>query len=169
MSKYNKYFALLLVFLNINSIQAAMKDSGEVAPVSPYSYPINYNYPTNTGDSFLAQNRIITGASNFDEDNTPLTKPKVFKIWVTGYSSTPGQTDSSPYITASGNYVRKGIVAANFLPFGTKFRLPEIFGDQVFTVEDRMHARFQDRIDIWFQSEQDAKNFGKKWSKVEIL
>ena len=41
--------------------------------------------------------------------------PQVVKAtyWVviTGYSSTPDQTDSTPFITASGTYVEDGIVA----------------------------------------------------------
>src|SRR3990167_3955947 len=74
-----------------------------------------------------------------------------------------------PFITASGNHVRNGIAAANFLPFGTKFRIPELFGSQIFTVEDRMHSRFKNYIDIWFEEEIDAKRFGKQFAKVEIL
>ncbi|MEK9154458.1 MAG: hypothetical protein AAB596_00055 [Patescibacteria group bacterium] len=165
MSKYNKYFALLLVFLNANTIQASINQSQkEVSLVSPYSYQNNYNYQS-SGDAFLAQNRIIIQTN---QENR-LIKPKVFKAWVTAYSSVPEQTDDTPHITASGNYVRDGVVATNFLPFGTKFRLPDEFGDQVFTVEDRMHPRFQDRIDIWFADKYDAKKFGKKWSLIEML
>lgn len=35
------------------------------------------------------------------------------------YSSTNGQTDGTPYLTAIGTPVRDGIIAANFLPIGT--------------------------------------------------
>ncbi len=91
------------------------------------------------------------------------------KVIVTGYSSTPDQTDSDPYITASGSYVRQGIVAANFLPFGTKVRFPEVYGDKVFVVEDRMHPRKRYQVDIWFPSREQALNFGAKILDLEII
>jgi 3D (Asp-Asp-Asp) domain-containing protein len=104
---------------------------------------------------------------------TPINRPfliQVRKIFVTAYSSTPDQTEGDPFITASGARVYDGVLAANFLPFGTKVRLPEIFGDKVFIVEDRMNSRFQDtRIDIWFPDRRSAKEFGIQETIMEIL
>jgi len=97
------------------------------------------------------------------------THKKVIKILITGYSSSFEETDETPLITASGNYVRPGIVAANFLPFGTKIRLPKIFGDQIFIVEDRLHENYNDRIDVWFPNKEEALKFGAKISEVEIF
>lgn len=91
------------------------------------------------------------------------------EVLITAYSSTPDQTDSTPYLTASGSYVRIGVVAANFLPFGTKIIMPEIFGSQVFVVEDRLSKEYNDRIDVWFNSKKEAIHFGQKIGKVEIL
>ncbi len=92
------------------------------------------------------------------------------KITVTAYSSTPDQTDDTPFITASGAWVYDGIVASNFLPFGTKVRFPELFRDKIFTVDDKMHNRFTDtRVDIWFPDRESAKEFGIKETIMEIL
>jgi len=92
------------------------------------------------------------------------------KIVVTAYSSTPDQTDNTPFITASGTLVKDGVVASNFLAFGTKIRFPQLYGDKIFIVEDRMHERFtNDRIDIWFPNRQAAQDFGIKTTLVEIL
>jgi 3D (Asp-Asp-Asp) domain-containing protein len=92
------------------------------------------------------------------------------KMTITAYSSTPDQTDDTPFITASNTWVRKGIVANNFYPFGTKIRIPKFFGDKVFVVEDRMHWRKSNyHIDIWFPSRQEAINFGITKAYVEIL
>jgi len=92
------------------------------------------------------------------------------KITITAYSSTPDQTDDSPFITASGVWVYDGIVASNFLPFGTKVRFPELFRDKIFTVDDKMHERFTDtRVDIWFPDRESAKEFGIKETIMEIL
>lgn len=88
---------------------------------------------------------------------------------ITAYSSTVDQTDSTPFITASQTYVRWGIVAANFLPFQTKIRIPDLYGDQIFVVEDRMNKRYYKKIDIWMETRTDAINFGLKRRKIEIL
>lgn len=90
-------------------------------------------------------------------------------ITVTAYSSTPDQTDDSPFITANGTVVRDGVVATNFLPFGTRVRFPELYGDKEFIVADRMNTRYFYRVDIWMPDRKDALKFGKKDVLVEIL
>ncbi|MBI2674482.1 MAG: 3D domain-containing protein, partial [Candidatus Yanofskybacteria bacterium] len=60
-------------------------------------------------------------------------------VMASAYSSTPDQTDDTPFITAWGTQVRDGIIAANFLPFGTLVKMPDLYGDKIFTVEDRMN------------------------------
>lgn len=94
---------------------------------------------------------------------------KIIPVIVTAYSSTVDQTDDTPFITASGSWVREGIVAANFVPMGTRIMLPELYGKKVFIVEDRMHPRKKYQVDIWFASYTEAKNFGAKLVNVEIL
>lgn len=96
-------------------------------------------------------------------------KSVIVNVVVTAYSSTHDQTDDMPFITASGSRVRDGIVACNFLPFGTKITLPKLFGDKIFVVEDRMAKRFSDRIDIWFPSRWQATQFGLKILEMKIL
>lgn len=92
------------------------------------------------------------------------------KILLTAYSSTPCQTDDDPFITAAGTQVEDGIVANNKYSFGTKIRFPEIFGDKVFVVEDRMHwTKGQYQFDIWMDSYEGAKEFGAKVTEAEIL
>lgn len=88
---------------------------------------------------------------------------------MTAYSSTPDQTDDSPFIAASGKHVFDGMIAANFLPFGTKVMIPELFGDKVFTVEDRMNRRFSERVDIWFPTRSAALRFGIQTAEIVIL
>ncbi|MDO8592849.1 MAG: hypothetical protein Q7R92_03740 [bacterium] len=92
---------------------------------------------------------------------------------VTAYNSDPGQTDDSPCITANNfNVCNHGIedtIAANFLPFGAKVRIPELFGDKVFVVRDRMNRRFSNRVDVWMLEKPDAINFGVKIAKIQVL
>ena len=91
-------------------------------------------------------------------------------VIITAYSSTIWQTDSTPFITASGTFVKDGTIANNLLPFGTKVRIPEIYGDKVFIVEDRMHWRKGDyHIDIWFDTYNGAKEFGAQKTYMQVL
>lgn len=90
-------------------------------------------------------------------------------VFVTAYSSDPNETDETPFITALGTWVRDGIVAANFLPFGTKIKIPDVFGDKIFIVEDRMHKRKNNFIDIWMSSKEKALNFGIVKTKIQIF
>jgi len=94
---------------------------------------------------------------------------KTYDVRATAYSSTPDQTDDTPFITASGTSVRDGIIAANFLPFGTQLRIPEIYGEKVFTVEDRMNKRYWHHVDIWFPERSLAKAFGAQHVTIEIV
>ena len=92
-----------------------------------------------------------------------------FRILATAYSSTPDQTDSSPFITASGTHVHDGTIAVNFLPFGTKVRFPDYQGHKVYTVEDRHHPRLSSRADIWLPSRGAAIQFGARVLQMEVV
>jgi 3D (Asp-Asp-Asp) domain-containing protein len=94
---------------------------------------------------------------------------KKVKMVVTAYSSTPDQTDDTPFITASGKHVKDGIIANNMLPFGTKVRIPEL-GNKIFTVEDRMNKRMGlYRADIWVPTTKEALRLGVKNVTLEVI
>lgn len=94
------------------------------------------------------------------------------KVLATAYNSLQAQTDASPCITASGldvcQHNQEDIIAANFLPFGTKIKIPELYGDRIFYVQDRMNKKYYKQIDIWLKSYQDAKNFGYQYVEIEV-
>jgi len=115
-------------------------------------------YPT--GD--LAYTSSLEGVSQIQSSN-------FVEATITAYSSQEGETDSTPFVTAAGTTVRTGVVAANWLPLGTQVRIPDIFGDQVFTVEDRMAQKNNHKLDVWFPSTSDALRFGVRSTRVEIL
>jgi 3D (Asp-Asp-Asp) domain-containing protein len=113
---------------------------------------------------------IATGNSLLPIINYGDTNTQKMDVKITAYSSTVWQTDDTPFITASNKHVEDGIVANNLLPFGTKIKFPELYGDKVFVVEDRMHRRKSDNhFDIWFSSYDDAVQFGVQRTYVEIL
>ena len=128
----------------------------------------------------LANNQIQEQSLGFIQENSLVAisnpsdpEPKVVKkvlMTVTAYSSSVWQTDDTPFITANGTQVKDGIVANNFLAFGTKVRIPELYGNKIFVVEDRMHQRVGNyHIDIWFPTYEEALNFGAKNAHIEIL
>jgi len=86
----------------------------------------------------------------------------------TAYNSLAGQTDDTPFITASGTTTRHGVLAANFLPIGTRVKIPEIYGDDIFIIEDRMNQRYWERVDIWMESYDDAIQFGYQNIEIEV-
>ena len=117
--------------------------------------------------SLLGENTLIGVSSPSDPEPRVVNKLTVI---VTAYSSTVWQTDSDPFITAAGTWVRDGIIANNLLPFGTKVRFPEIYGEKVFVVEDRMNwKKGYYHVDIWFPSYLEAKEFGAKNTYIEVL
>ncbi len=92
---------------------------------------------------------------------------------LTAYNSLPEQTNDQPCITANGfNVCNHGVedtIAANFLKFGTKVKIPELFGDRIFIVRDRMNKRYPSRVDIWMLEKQDAIEFGVRRARIEIV
>lgn len=103
-----------------------------------------------------------------EDKPVPIAK-QTMTINVTAYSSTPDQTSGNPFITASGSHVEDGVIAANFLPIGTKVRFPDYYGNKVFTVEDRMSAKYWYKADIWMETREEAKNWGVRYTTIEIL
>ena len=106
------------------------------------------------------------------ENNIYKVKKETNRI-LTAYTSEIFQTDDTPCITANGFDLCKNnkedSIAANFLPFGAKVRIPELFGDKVFIVRDRMHPRFHNRVDVWMIEKHDAIHFGVKSAKIQVL
>ncbi|MDD5341907.1 MAG: hypothetical protein PHH01_00180 [Patescibacteria group bacterium] len=89
---------------------------------------------------------------------------------VTAYSSSIDETDGDPFTTASGSKTHAGVVAYNYLPFGSKVRIPGTTGNKTFIVQDRLRAgASQYHFDIWMPSKAEAKQWGVKVLKIEVL
>ncbi|MEF2277738.1 hypothetical protein V3W47_05450 [Deinococcus sp. YIM 134068] len=99
----------------------------------------------------------------------------------TAYNSTPGQTDSTPFITATGTRVRNGVVALSrdllrTFPYGSKITIEDLSGrtgnllrGQVFSVEDTMAARKVGSVDIWMASRTQAIRFGARQVRITAV
>ncbi len=116
-------------------------------------------------------NSDIIAASSTPNNIEEITRTSTHTM--TAYNSEVGQTDNSPCITANGfNVCEHGIedtIAANFLPLGTKVKIPELFGDRVFIVRDRMNKKHPNRVDVWMKDRHDAVHFGVKVAKIQVL
>jgi 3D (Asp-Asp-Asp) domain-containing protein len=103
----------------------------------------------------------------------PYEVKREMTVIATAYSSTVDQCDDTPCITANGfNVCEHGLedtIAANFLKFGTKVRIPEVSGDKIYIVRDRMNPRYDHRIDLWMTARNKAITFGKRLVKIEIV
>jgi len=117
----------------------------------------------------------LTNKLSMAEQNTLLptnsqSENKKMEVIATAYSSTVWETDDTPFITASGETVKDGVIANNLLPFNTKVKIPELYGDKIFVVEDRMHyLKSPYQIDLWFPSHDEATDFGVKKTYIEVL
>jgi 3D (Asp-Asp-Asp) domain-containing protein len=140
--------------------------------------------PIRSAEADVSSNSTSNGSVSAQVDepgSTPgavFTAPTYNKVTVlkeykyvpmTAYTSRPEETDDSPFITADGSHVRDGIIAANFLPFGTKIRIPSLFGDKIFEVHDRMNKRYPYKADVWMEGYTDAIKFGVKYATIEVV
>ena len=116
---------------------------------------------------------IFGGAAKAGADIKPPPNQEMpvetLSMRITAYASVPDETDDTPFITADGATVHDGIVASNILPFGTKIRIPALFGSKIFTVEDRTSRRIKNTIDIWMPTVSAAVYFGVAHTSVVVL
>ena len=124
-------------------------------------------YPTILNDiSLVAANMPATTGIRTGKYNVVRT----IYVQASAYNSEVGQTDSSPFTTASMTHVHHGTLAANFLPFGTKVLIPDYYGDTIFIIEDRMNKRYgYGYMDIWMADKGEAMQFGRRNIKIQIL
>ncbi|KKS83043.1 MAG: hypothetical protein UV58_C0002G0053 [Candidatus Wolfebacteria bacterium GW2011_GWC1_43_10] len=163
---------MALVFIVTSSVLASLSGSGNqiqsgleaILSTDPQGERLADNSRQNFIGSDSLRERVVTQPKE-SSSSQKLT------VWATAYSSDPSQTDSTPFLTASGTLVREGVAAANFLPMGTKFKIPEMFGGKVFIIEDRMNPRYSNQqiVDIWFENTADAQKFGRKAVTIELL
>jgi len=133
----------------------------------------------------VAQEAATTGASM-----GPVANPE-FVVKATGYNSLVDQTDTTPFITSTGQHTRFGIIAvsrdllSHDLPYGTLVRIKDLGnyytgrgygryqslldGQGVFIVEDTMHVRKRDQIDVWFGDYASAVNWGVRKVQIEVI
>jgi 3D (Asp-Asp-Asp) domain-containing protein len=184
----NKLIERLLVLISLlslaNLVFFPVPASAEMenSDVNPDIISVNYQLvPEDQGNNLIQvinPEVILNGSDQYKSSHLPQNKGLEAKYAInaviTAYNSDIGQTDDSPCITASGfdvcKHNQEDTVAINGYKMGTKVRFPDLFGDRVFVVRDRMNSRFgSSRVDVWMLSRVDAKNFGVKETRMEVL
>ena len=144
-------------------------DTGAFVEQAAMNGNINNNLELTSESDFYGDGFVEQSAPLPSQPETAVKPLALKSVIITGYSSTPDQTDSSPFTTAAGTQVRDGVVAANFLSFGTKVKLPQLYGEKVFVVEDRMAKHNSHKLDIWFPDRESALQFGVRRADVLVL
>lgn len=120
----------------------------------------------------------------------PIANPR-FTLRATGYNSLASQTDDTPHITATGTRTRFGIIAVSRdllddeIPYGSLVRIRDLGnyysgrgagrfaalleGQDLFIVEDTMHARKRQQVDVWFGDYGHALDWGVRRVEVEVV
>jgi 3D (Asp-Asp-Asp) domain-containing protein len=135
----------------------------------------------------LAEPRVVASMERIVEG--PVSNP-VFSVRGTAYNSMVSQTNDQPFITATGRRTGWGIVAVSRdllggdLPYGTLVRLrdlgnyhngrgsgvyQDLLDETVFVVEDTMHPRKRNQIDLWFADYASALAWGVRQIEVEVV
>ena len=105
-------------------------------------------------------------------------------VTVTGYNSLAAQTDSTPFITATGSRTRIGVVALSpdlrrIFPYGSRVKitgfaktngcnhalLPKPINGY-YIVEDSTSSRKVRTADVWFPTYRGAIHFGKCYATL---
>jgi 3D (Asp-Asp-Asp) domain-containing protein len=106
-----------------------------------------------------------------------------YLISSTAYNSLAGQTDSTPFITATGARTRFGVVALSrdmlrSIPYKSRVMIEDLtpgsryntmLANTVFVVEDTMNARIRGRVDVWMQSRSQAFAWGHRRVRITIV
>lgn len=126
------------------------------------------------GDEFVTGIKALTTqVKQFQKDVKAFEKSHIYiPVSVSAYNPLVGQTDSTPFITASMQRVRSGIIALSRdieksfgLEFGDKVHL---LGLGTFEFQDRMNKRWKRRADVFMWSKKAALRFGRQQAVMMI-
>ncbi len=122
------------------------------------------------------RDNYVTIASLADPDVlSEVHEPMVFRVpvTITAYNPDRRQTDATPRITSSGSSPEDGVVALSRdlerffgLEFGDRITIE---GMGFFRFEDRMHSRKRRQVDIFMESLEKAKEFGRRKGWIRVL
>jgi len=161
------FFIFLVMWLIVQLVVAMVMFYREVykeIPVRTISY--ERLFLKDKGKVYDPPNNILISDNFLLPISSVIYAKQEVNAIITGYSSTVEQCDDTPFITASGDRVRDGIVANNCLPFGTMVETEE---GEMLEVKDRMNRRYGcEYFDKWFSTTEEAKEHGVKEKKLTV-
>ena len=110
---------------------------------------------------------IAIHTAHAEELDEPAPEYEVIIAEVSAYTSSVDETDDTPFITASGQRTRDGIIACpSRFDFG---QIIEIKGKD-YECQDRMNKRYRDKnnFDIWVVTKSEAFAWGRRTLEVKI-
>lgn len=138
----------------------------------------------------LAKPQLLKSDMQRYQPQGPTPLPRL-TLRATGYNSLVEQTNSMPFITATGARTRVGIIAVSRdllpeeIPYGSLVYIHDLgryldgegSGDYQamlerngpYIVEDTMHRRKRRQIDIWFEELHEARTWGVRRVEIEIV
>lgn len=99
--------------------------------------------------------------------------PRTLLVTATAYNSVPAQTNADPETAAWGDRLRPGMKAVAVsrdllkqgLTYGTRLRIEGLSGE--YTVLDKMHPRWNNKIDIYLGEDVGAAlDFGEREVRI---
>lgn len=118
---------------------------------------------------------LINNTQTQYEQIEDLRKNRILKpieVTVTAYSPRESETDDTPYTTAFMQKVKPGQIAVSRDLFNDGWIAGKsVYIDQigVFVIADLMHPRKKKHLDVFFNSTNEAIEFGIKKSKAILL
>jgi hypothetical protein len=103
-------------------------------------------------------------------DQSPVYRIKeVIYAQVTAYNTVEGQTDTTPCINASGNFIcgrNDAVACPTWIPFYDRVYIR----NRILQCLDRTAEKYNGRFDISFDKDiQGARDWGVKWEQVALL
>ena len=119
-----------------------------------------------------ATKRTVALSQQISALSMEIQKIKPVKVTVTAYSPENRQTDDTPTITAFSTKVKPWTIAVSRDLFNAGWvagKKVYIEGVGVFVVNDLMHKRKSNHVDIFFWTRDQAIEFGVKKSRAILL
>ena len=177
--KFISYFTNILFLLLIISLSSALYTSNTKVELIEQDYSkIRISL-----DSLITENQclandvsIVQRLNNADRYRffSKIKKQLTHKLLtITAYTPSPDETDSTPFEAASGLPVHTGTVAVSKDLFDTGWTFGRIIYiiemDEFFMINDLMHNKWTNKLDILKWDKKEAIEFGIRQFNVYLL
>lgn len=172
-----------------DAVRQALVITPPPAPVAQRAPAVARPQPTAQAQAAQARAAAVAQVQRQQAQARPAAAPvaaitargRTAVVRATAYNSLAAQTDSTPFITATGTRTRPGVVALSrdmlrLFPYGTRITIEDLSGrynnmlrGRAFIVEDTMAARKTGSLDIWMGSRRDALNFGARQVRITAI